>query len=319
MKKTNFKLSLVTVAVCLSSVLFSSAFAAGLYSESLKEWGDQATKVDGREYKFLVDPAKVDPDREKSFRQVWALTKEVFNQQGLQVKEKDKKNPFKPKRQDKIFYDTPNMDLWKKGYIIRATVKYEDGKPEPKMKTVVKRINAPFAVVNGAKLTRADGKNITELEDNVGVGYGGKLNSYVEKAISNKLTKEQYGDMTIGAFAKQFPVLSDIGLPADTKLVEYAGYGQRAKPGYVIIPGAPEPSEISMECWSEKEGAKPIVCDFTFGYEGEFRMLTQAHKNGEKALTNIYNKLNDKIGLPNAEQYGGSKVRTRFHQPLPKP
>lgn len=318
MKKIIISLTLATAAAYLAPAYFSSALAEDLYARSSKEWGDQAAKVDGREYKFLVDPAKIDPDREKSFRQVWALTKEVFNQQGLTVQEKDKKNPFKPKRQDKVFYDTPNMDLWKKGYIIRATVKYDDGKPEPKMKTVVKRINAPFDVVNSAPLTRADNKNKTELEDNVGVGYGGKLNSYVEKAIQNKLTKAQYGKMTIGDFGKEFPVLLNIGLPPETQLIEYAGYGQRVKPGFVNIPGAPEPSEISMECWSEKEGAKPLVCDFTFGYEGDFNSLTEAHKNGEKALLNIYNKLNDKIGLPNAEQYGGSKVRTRFHQPLPK-
>lgn len=121
----------------------------------------------------------------------------------------------------------------------------------------VRCLSTPLVVV-GAK-----GK--TEAEGNVGFGPQGLLREYIEKGSTFPVTLEQLGALTLGDFGKFMPELLKLGLPAGTKLVGTKAYTYRVKPGAILLPGT-EPCGISMEAWAHKDGGKPFLMDFSFGY-----------------------------------------------------
>jgi hypothetical protein len=140
--------------------------------------------VDGREYKILFDPAKTSPDVATAFKDLWGKIKAAAAKQGLQVTEKDK-NPLAIEFSTKEYFDTPDQALWSKGYLIRITTRYKDGKPNDPVAVTVKAVfedamkalAVPLAVVGVDKVK-------TEAEENVGFGPDGSLRGYVEKGSS---------------------------------------------------------------------------------------------------------------------------------------
>lgn len=293
----------------------TSAFAAELYTQCQKDWGNLVGQVEGREFKFLVDPAKVSPDQKKAFQQVWGDVKAALEKNGVKVTEREK-GAFSLTPLVKTFYDTPNMDLWKKGYLIRTTVSYKKGYPQAEMKVIVKRINGQAKDIINSELTLTNGKGKPSSEDNIGIGPKGGLYSYVEKGIGFKATRADLGDMNLKDFAQYVPQLAKLGLPEDTKLVAYPAFGVRARPGLVELPGLDKPTAVSMESWARTEGGKPIVYDYSFGYGGDFNAMTKAHVSAENALNAIQKDLGPKLGLPESGKYIGSKVRVLLNQPM---
>lgn len=293
----------------------TSAFAAELYAQCQKDWGNLTGQVEGREFKFLVDPAKVSPDQKKAFEQIWGEVKNVLVKNGVKVTEREK-GAFNLTPLVKTFYDTPNMDLWKKGYLIRTTVSYKKGYPQAEMKVIVKRINGPAKTIINSELSLANGKGKASSEDNIGTGPKGNLYSYVEKGIGFKATRADLGEMNLKDFAAYVPQLAKLGLPADTKLVAYPAFGLRARPGVVELPGLDKPTSVSMESWSRVENGKPIVYDYSFGYGGDFNAMTKAHASAEKAVEAIQKDLGQKLGMPDGGKYIGSKVRVLLKQPM---
>ncbi|MBR5878074.1 MAG: hypothetical protein IKY91_00890, partial [Akkermansia sp.] len=113
------------------------------------------------------------------------------------------------------------------------------------------------------------------------------------------------------------PELKTLGLKPDTKLIAYTAFGMRCRPGLIEISGLEHPAVITMEAWARTEGGNPFVYDFSFGYHGDFTSMQATHEAVEKAMQALYDGLNGKLGLPNAERYVGSKVRVLLNQPLP--
>jgi len=273
--------------------------------------------VAGREYKFLIDPAKTKDTPAAAFKDLWTKVQSAAAKHGFTVTEKDK-NPLKVEMTTKEYLDTPEQALWKKGYLIRITTKYKAGIAEGSGKVTVKAIFENLDKTLAAPLTVVGIKGESECQDNVGMAAGGGLNGYVEKGASFSITLSDLGKMTLGDFGKYVPELLTLGLPADTKLVSNKAYSYRARPGYVVLPGT-EPCGVSMEGWALKEDGPIFLYDFSYGYEDlTLYENAETHQAGERFMTKVLFGELGGVALPDDGKWGGSKVRAFMKRPITK-
>lgn len=291
------------------------AGAADLYQQNLSQWKGQTKEVTGREYKFLVAPEKVNADVTEAFREIWNLTKAVADSLHIVMTEK-KKDPFALAPTVKTYFDTPDLALWKKGYLIRVTTNYQRGYPASPLRVSVKSLNGPFSKVLAAKLETKGVKSKTTVEDNIGIGKNGQLVSYLDKSANFSLTRGELGDMNLADFGAYVPELLKLGLPADTRLTAHVAYAVRCRPGHMELPGLDKPLAVSMEAWSRTQDGAPFVYDFSFGYDGDFSKQAEAHKAGEKLMQALNARLGEKLALKDVHKWLGSKVRVLLDQPL---
>lgn len=272
--------------------------------------------VGGREYKFLIDPAKMKAKPADAFKDIWKNVRAAAEKYGFEVTEKEK-NPFKVELATKEYLDTPDQLLWKAGYQIRVTNKYADGKPAKDVAVNVKCVKEDARLAMAAPLAVTGGEKVKiEAEGNVGIGPGGNLREYIEKGATFTVPVEALGKMTLADFGRFVPELLSIGLPADTALVGKKAYSSRVKPGAVVLPGT-EPCGVSMEAFSDKEGGAPYLYDFSYGYSDlYFYDIAKVHEAGERFLTKVLHGELAAIAMPESEKWGGSKVRKLMNRPL---
>lgn len=273
-------------------------------------------EVSSREFKHLLDPAKVKGPAEAGLKELWTRIKEAGAKAGFEVTQKEK-GPFKIDLSTKEYLDTPDQALWKKGYLIRITTKYVGGTADSTGKVTVKAIHEDALKTLATPLKVVGGKAESECQDNVGFGPGG-LSGYIEKGTGFSVTLADLGERTLGDFGKHMPELLELGLPAGTKLVSTKAYSTRLRPGFVVLPGT-EPCGVSMEAWSTKEGEAPYLYDFSFGYEDvEYYGNDKIHAAGEAFMTKVLGGELKDLSFPGGERWGGSKVRKLMNRPLAK-
>jgi hypothetical protein len=126
-----------------------------LYASTIAKYPAPAllSDVDGREYKILFDPAKTSPDMATAFKDLWDKIKAAAAKQGMQVTEKDK-NPLAIEFSTKEYFDTPDQALWSKGYLIRITTRYKDGKPNDPVAVTVKAVFEDAGKTTGGSADR---------------------------------------------------------------------------------------------------------------------------------------------------------------------
>jgi hypothetical protein len=273
----------------------------------------QLADVGGREYKCLFNIEKFSSDPDVAFKEMWGKIKAASAKAGFKVDEKEKK-PLKVERATKEYFDTPDQDLWKKGYIVRLSTKFKDG--EETLAVTVKAVTEDVVRCMATPLTVVGAKGKTEAEGNVGLGPQGLLREYIEKGSSFPITLAELGALTLGDFGKFMPELLKLGLPAATKLVGKKAYTYRVKPGAVVLPGT-EPCGISMEAWAHKDGGKPFLIDFSYGYgDLDFYESKEVHVAGEAFMLKVINGELKDLLMPNSGTFGGSKVRVLMNRPI---
>lgn len=302
---------------CTGSVVAAEPSKA-LYLKTIETYpAPKLEDVGGREYKFLVDVTKTKPAIGEAFKDIWTQVKAAAAKRGFTVTEKAK-DPLKIEVSTKEYFDTKDQALWSKGYIIRITTRFKDGKPNPTVAVTVKSVYedalralaTPLAVVGVEKVK-------TEAEENVGFGPGGELRGYVEKGSSFSVAADTLGKFTLGDFGKYMPELLKLGLPADTALLGIKAFSYRIRPGEVVLPGT-EPCGVSMEAWSATEGGAPYLYDFSFGYgDLDFYAIAETHTAGEQFMIQVVQGELRGMGGPDGEKWGGSKVRKLMNRPVP--
>ena len=305
------------VFLVLAVVLLGApAMAAPLHKDLATAWKGQTNLVEGREFKFLVDPAKVNPDMAKAFKEIWDKAKAVAAKQGIQITEREKK-PFALTPTVKTFYDTEDMQLWKAGYLIRTTVNYKKGYPSSELRVMIKRINQPAKTILASKMSASKEayKAKCSIEDNIGINADGTLYSYLEQGLSFREERGALGDLQLADFGKYAPFLLKLGIPATARLVPHPAFGTRCRPGFIALPGLDKPVAVSMEAWARSDGGKPFVYDYSYGYDGDFDKMTVTHVAAEDFLTALYRDLGPSMGFDDAAKWGGSKVRVLLQQP----
>lgn len=284
-----------------------------LLGASLAQGADVYQNVHGREFKFLIDPAKVSP-AQVAFKEIWDALKDVAAQQGIAMTEREV-SPFVPRTLVKTFFDTKDMDLARKGYLIRHIVNYKNGVPESlHQRLVIKTINPDFHTSLVAHLEPVQGMGKIATEENVSIDKNGQLSSYVEKGVHFEIaTTDTLGNKTLADFGNHVPELLQLGLPPQTPLLPHTIFVLRCGPGFIQLPGMDTPVAVAMESWARTEGGAPVVYDFSWSYSGDYARMGMTHKASETFLLAIYAQLNNKLGFDtDAWQYGGSKVRLFF-------
>ena len=277
----------------------------------------QLEDVSGREFKHLFDPAKTKPAADAGLKDLWLKVKAAAAKAGFEVTEKDK-GAYKLDQSTKEYFDTPDQALWKQGYLIRITTKYVAGVPDTSGKVTIKAIHEDALKTLATPLKVVGVKFESECQDNAGFGPGGQLRGYIEKGSSFTVELSVLGNRTLGDFGKYMPELLKLGLPETTKLVSTKAFSYRIRPGYVVLPGT-EPCGISMEAWCAKEGDKPYLFDFSFGYDDvEFYGNDKIHAAGEAFMEKVIKGELKDLAAPNGEKWGGSKVRSLINRPITK-
>lgn len=272
--------------------------------------------VGGREYKFLIDPDKAKGTPEEAFKAVWTQVKAAAAKRGFTVTEKEK-NPLKLEMSTKEYFDTPEQALWNKGYLVRITTKYKDGKPDESVGVTVKSVMDDALKTLATPLAVVDLKTKTEAEGNVGPSPDGGLVEIIEKGSTFSVKPADLGERTLADFGKYMPELLKLGLPATTKLVGTKAWSYRVRPGAVILPGT-EPCGVSMEGWAAKEGGAPYLYDFSYGYgDVDFYAVAETHAAGEQFLLKVVMGELGSLGMPDGAKWGGSKVRKLMNRPVP--
>jgi hypothetical protein len=309
-------LALAVLLGCAGSAVAAEE-ARPLYVQTIAKYrAPVLDDVGGREYKFLIDPAKMKGKPEEAFKDIWKKVNAVAEKNGFTLTEKDK-TPFKIELSTKEYLDTPEQELWKAGYQIRVTNKYVDGKPDKVAAVNVKCVKEDARLAMAAPLAVKGGEKVkVEAEGNVGIGPGGRLREYIEKGATFSVPVDVLGKMTLADFGRFVPELLALGLPADTAFVGKKAYSYRVKPGAVILPGT-EPCGVSMEAFAEMAGGAPYLYDFSYGYSDlYFYDIAQVHEAGERFLLKVLHGDLATIAMPESEKWGGSKVRKLMNRPL---
>ncbi|MCX7167259.1 MAG: hypothetical protein NTV11_13435 [Rhodocyclales bacterium] len=315
------KLAAVWFIAALSLFAGTAVVAAeptsALYLKTLEAYpAPKLEVVDGREYKFLVDPAKTQPAIADAFKDLWTRFKSAATKHGYTVTEKEKA-PLKFEMYNKDYYDTADQKLWNKGYLLRITTRFKDGKPNPMVTITVKSIKedvmstltTPLAVVGVAKVSLSG-------KESVAFGPGGKLGSYIEKDVAFSVASDTLGKRTLGDFGKYMPELLTLGLPADTALVETKVFTYKVKPGDLVLPGV-DPCGIEMEAWSASDGGAPYLYDVSFAYEGiNMYAIPATHAAGEQFMFKVVRGELGGLAGADGDKWGGSKVRKLMNRPI---
>jgi hypothetical protein len=297
---------------------FAKEAAPALYTRTIAQYpSPKLADVSGREYKVLFDTARLPAEPAAAFQELWTHVKAAAAKQGFTVKEKAK-DPLALEQSTKEYFDTKDQALWGKGYLVRITTRFKDGKPNATVSVTVKSVfeDAQKTLAVPLAVTGVD-KAKTEAEENVGYGPDGQLRGYVEKGSSFSVPLAALGKLTLGDFGKYVPELLALGLPADTALVGTKAYAWRVRPGQVLLPGT-EPCGISMEAWSRTEGGKPFLVDFSFGYgDLDYYAVGSVHAAGEQFMEKVVKQELGTLAAPDSGNWGGSKVRQMMNRPVP--
>jgi hypothetical protein len=287
-----------------------------LYTQTIAKYpAPKLADVGGREYKFLIDPAKAKGTPEEAFKAIWTQVKAAAAKAGFTVTEKDK-NPLKLEMSTKEYFDTPEQALWGKGYLVRITTKYKDGKPDETVSVTVKAIFDDAAKTVSTPLAVEGLKAKTEAEGNVGPAPGGGLVEIIEKGSTFSVKPADLGAMTLGDLGKFMPELLKLGLPGATQLVGTKAWSYRVRPGAVVLPGT-EPCGVSMEGWATKEGGAPYLYDFSYGFgDVDFYAVAATHAAGEQFLLKVVMGELSGLGMSDGAKWGGSKVRKLMNRPV---
>jgi len=308
-------LAIVTLLLALAAGA-AAGEAKPLYRKVMERYpAPKLEEMNSREYKFLIDAAKTRATVGEAFADLWSRIRSAAAKGGGTVTEREK-NPLRIDLSTKEYLDTADQALWRKGYLIRITTKYKEGKPDRSAGVTVKAIYEDALRVIATPLAVKGAEAGEECQENVGMGPGGQLAGYVEKGASFAVGRSDLGRMTLGDFGRFLPELLQLGLPPETELVSNRVYSYRVRPGHVVLPGT-EPCGISMEGWTLQEGGKPFLYDFSYGYEDlDYYASAEVHAAGEAFLTKVlHGELGD-LAIPDSGKWGGSKVRVLMKRPI---
>ena len=187
------------------------------------------------EHKLLLNPEKFE-DLEQGFEGCWEIVKATAEANGLQVIEYDE--DYDRSRYYASFYDTDDLQLSRKGFLIRKRTKVKDGRRDDTFKLTLKFKSTDLAAAAAADVLLADGHNSKqgdiEVEADIvnGPGPDSEPSTFYTVKNSIKLDKDPGG--TLADYAAVFPVLGTLGIDPATELVPVNGIEVDV---YVVTPG----------------------------------------------------------------------------------
>ena len=296
----------------------SASSEKALYVKTIEKYpAPKLQDVGGREYKVLFDAAKTNSEMSVAFKDLWGQVKSAAGKRGFTVTEKDK-DPLAIEYSTKEYFDTADQALWNKGFIVRVTTRYKDGKPGATVAVTVKSVFEDALKTLAVPLTVVGVDKVkTEAEENVGFGPEGVLRGYVEKGSTFSVPVASLGKFALADFGKYMPELLKVGLAPDAALISTKAHSYRIRPGAVVLPGT-EPCGVSMEAWTTAQGGAPYLYDFSFGYgDLDFYAIANIHAAGEQFMIKVIKEDMSAVIAADSGKWGGSKVRQLFKRAIP--
>ncbi len=257
---------------------------------------NDVVNLNSSEYKLLLNPV-VFGDYNNGFENYWSIIKEVATEQNIPIIERD--NPLKPSHKNIGFFDTEDMDLRKNGYMIRRKIKFKNGERTPGVEFSVKFRSIDPEIATTADVQIGDGftPKHDEIELESDIVYYSVKNSTTETtySVQNVIELEQTPELTIGDFAKIYPVLATLNIPldeelkliADTEPVEYM-----VRPGKLDF-GDGLYGRMDMTIWFvELDGQQVSIPEFSFDHP--FYNDKEFDAEAMERCKSFINKLQDK-------------------------
>ncbi len=221
--------------------------------------------------KLLIKTA-VFTDRIAGCQQCWSVVKDVAAEMGIPVIEA--KTPFTEDVRRVVYYDTPNMDLTKKDYIIRQRIRFVDGQPCNIGDLTLKyRTAGTGTVPDDAVVTAPAYKSFVSYQQDLAGFVNGQLGKNVGEMSVSRTIKKVPAEMdgnNLAFFAGYFPSLDKLGISLEEALFlingkvikEYRvspgeldfGDGMKSGPDFSIwydfdfTTGKPMVAELSFKC-----------------------------------------------------------------------
>lgn len=232
--------------------------------------GDEKVKaglpLSEHEHKLLLNPEKF-ADLDEGFDGLWEIVKSTAEANGVQVQEYVE--DYERSRYYAAFYDTEDLQLSRKGYLIRKRTKVKDGHRDDKYKLTLK-----FKTTDHAEAAAADvhlseeydsKQEPLEVEADVvnGSGPDSEPSTYYTVKKSITLNKDPGG--TLADYAAVYPVLGTLDIDPATKLVPVNGIEVDV---YVVTPGKLDfgndvSGEVDISVWMIDDEA---IAEFSFDH-----------------------------------------------------
>lgn len=303
-------LSAFLIFICVSGQASAKDY---LFQKNKDAFKADINKVGSRSYKFLT---KIEPGKDAKELIVYLrdMVKKAATDNGFKFNQRKKGEQWR--FAEKRYLDTPNRDLFKKGYVVRETYRFtEGGQPDPdKFVLTVKEMSPSdfMSLVNSKLAPVAGSDSLVKFEENISLNDKGKMQAYFESTIGSKISKEELGQRTLGDYGKLYPGLLNLDIPADTMLEPVTGYSVQIKYGsFTLVDGSEAKGDI--EVWTEGHGGKLIAAEISFDGEG-YDSSDEHMKAEEDFFVKIFGEaLKDQV-MPNSGPYMGSKVRVLFDE-----
>ena len=257
---------------------------------------NNSVNLNSSEYKLLLNPTYFS-DYNNGFENYWSLIKEVAAKQNIPIIEND--NPLNPSHKNIGFFDTENMDLRKNGYMIRRKIKFNNGVPSHGVEFSLKFRSIKPEIANTADVKIGNGftpeHDEIELESDVvyySVKNGAKETTY---SVQNVIKLDENPNLTVGDFAKIYPVLTTLSIPldeelkliADTEPVEYM-----VRPGKLDF-GDGLYGRMDMTIWLVELGGE-LVSIPEFSFDHPFYEDKEFDAEAMERCTSFINRLQEK-------------------------
>ncbi|MBD3234035.1 MAG: hypothetical protein GF315_09975 [candidate division Zixibacteria bacterium] len=202
---------LLKIAICILITLLTSGYIiAGDVT------GDEL-KINIREYRFMLKPAKFE-NRRKAARQLWQMVRSYAAINGVSVFQKDRM--LFEKQQELVFLDTENRDIYRKGYLLYKITDAARGRKKNRYDLILQRGYTDLQAAWNADFrdnVSPKAQIILQEELRPDSVYTNNFRPfYLMKNVAEDLTTSI--GKKLGDYAKIFPVLSELNIPADSEL-----------------------------------------------------------------------------------------------------
>ena len=249
------------------------------------------------EYKLILNPVKFS-NIEQGFRQYWVIVKKVADENAKGSIEFD--DPFGTMKHKQVsFYDTPDHDLRKHGYMLRVKYSFDDaGNLKPGINYSLKYRGKEAAGALAADLHTGEGftpkYDKIELESDIvyysAANHAEDLTYSVQNEIDlNNPLGTKYGD-----FVALYPVLKTFGIDPETPLAPISGLiadEYLYRPGKIDF-GSGLFGRIDMSVWKVQVGDSLWLIP-EFSYDHPFDADVVISKEAMKLNRAFLNKLRD--------------------------
>ena len=247
------------------------------------------------EYKLLLNPEKFN-DYKQGFENYWAIIQRVAKDQNVPILISE--DPLSESHKNIGFFDTKNMDLRKNGYMLRRKIKISDGLRKPGVEFSLKFRSNESSVANTADVKIGEGftpkEEHIELESDV--VYYSVANGDLETTFSvqNVIELEENPILTVGEFARIYPVLKTLNIPLDEELVLVAS---NEPIEFMVRPGKLDFGDglfgrMDMTIWMVELGKKQFgIPEFSFDHP--FHSDKKYNEEAMNRCTIFINKLGE--------------------------